>query len=98
MGSIKICIIMKHKEEFIKLIMYVQQNFWNVKYDFREKEILDNCKKTCTFFVCSVTIMGTCAILAYLTTPLIGRSKIFYSFTVCCIFLIQIVDDSYGYT
>ncbi|XP_071867039.1 uncharacterized protein [Bombus fervidus] len=78
MGLTKICIIMKHKEEFMKLIMYVQQNFWNVKYDFREKEILDNCKKTCTFFVCSVTVMGTCAILAYLTTPLIanvGKNK-----------------------
>ncbi|XP_033361966.1 odorant receptor 4-like [Bombus vosnesenskii] len=73
MGLIKICIIMKHKKEFIKLIVYVQQRFWNVKYDFREKEILNDCKKTCTFFVCSVTIMGTFAILAYLTTPLIGN-------------------------
>ncbi|XP_043600909.1 odorant receptor 13a-like [Bombus pyrosoma] len=78
MGLIKICIIMNHKEEFMKLIVYMQQHFWNVKYDFREKEILDNCKKTCTFFVCSVTVMGTCAILAYLTTPLIaniGKNK-----------------------
>ncbi|XP_050594980.1 uncharacterized protein LOC126924480 [Bombus affinis] len=74
MGLIKICIIMTHKEEFINLIVYVQQHFWNVKYDFREKEILDNCKKTCTFFVCSVTIMGACAIVAYLTTPVIANA------------------------
>ncbi|XP_068978354.1 uncharacterized protein [Bombus flavifrons] len=74
MGLIKICIIMTHKEEFINLIVYVQQHFWNVKYDFREKKILDNCRKTCTFFVCSVTIMGACAIVAYLITPVIANA------------------------
>nr|XP_033203185.1 odorant receptor 13a-like [Bombus vancouverensis nearcticus] len=74
MGLIKICIIMAHKEEFINLIVYVRQHFWNVKYNFREKEILDDCRKTCTFFVCSVTIMGACAIVAYLITPVIANA------------------------
>ncbi|XP_003494285.1 odorant receptor 4-like [Bombus impatiens] len=74
MGLIKICIIMAHKEEFINLIVYVRQHFWNVKYNFREKEILDDCRKTCTFFVCSVTIMGACAIIAYLITPVIANA------------------------
>ena len=103
MGLIKICIIMTHKEEFINLIVYVQQHFWNVKYDFREKEILNNCKKTCTFFVCSVTIMGACAIVAYLTTPVIGRFYcsiilLSYSLIVCCRSLIQVGNALRGCT
>ncbi|XP_003494119.1 odorant receptor 4-like [Bombus impatiens] len=78
MGLIKICIILMHKREFISLITYTQRNFWNVNYDTREKEILKNCRKTCTFFVCSVSAIGICAMLAYLSTPLItnaGKNK-----------------------
>ena len=62
-----------HKKEFINLIVYMQENFWNVKYDIHEKEILDDCKKICAFFVSSVTAIGICAIIAYLTTPFTGR-------------------------
>lgn len=85
MGLIKICIILMHKREFISLITYTQRNFWNVNYDTREKEILKNCRKTCTFFVCSVSAIGICAMLAYLSTPLISRLKIFYLFIMCCL-------------
>ena len=62
-----------HKKQFINLIVYMQDNFWNVKYDIREKEIFDNCKKVCAFFVSCVTTIGICAIAAYLTTPFTGR-------------------------
>ncbi|CAD1468956.1 unnamed protein product [Heterotrigona itama] len=71
MGLIKMYTILMHKSEFINLIIYMQQNFWIVNYDFREKEILDNCRKTCTFFISSVTTIGVCAMLSYTITPII---------------------------
>ncbi|XP_061939166.1 odorant receptor 13a-like isoform X1 [Apis cerana] len=70
---VKICVIVVHKSEFINLIVYMQQYFWNVNYDSREKEILNSCKKTCAFFVSSVTFIGICAILSYLMTPFTAR-------------------------
>ncbi|XP_043512091.1 odorant receptor 13a-like [Frieseomelitta varia] len=71
MSLLKICIILMHKSEFLNLIIYMQQNFWNVDYDFREKEILNNCKRTCAFFVSSVTSIGICAMLSYVITPIL---------------------------
>lgn len=54
----------------------MQENFWNDNYhDFREKEIFENCKRTCAFFVSLVTTIGIFAILSYLATPLIGKLK-----------------------
>ncbi|KAK1137086.1 hypothetical protein K0M31_001613 [Melipona bicolor] len=73
MALLKICIIVRHKREFLNLIIYMHQNFWNVDYDFREKEILNNCKRTCAFFIFSVTSIGICAMLCYLITPILGR-------------------------
>lgn len=74
---VKICVIVVHKSEFINLIVYMQQYFWNVNYDSREKEILNSCKKTCAFFVSSVTFIGICAILSYLMTPFTGILRYF---------------------
>ncbi|XP_012345358.2 odorant receptor 13a-like [Apis florea] len=75
MITVKICMIVIRKEEFINLIVYMQENFWNDNYyDFREKEIFENCKRTCAFFVSLVTTIGICAILSYLATPLIVQT------------------------
>ncbi|XP_017766946.1 PREDICTED: odorant receptor 4-like [Eufriesea mexicana] len=70
MGLIKICVILKHRGDFISLIVDMQQKFWNVKYDFQEKIILENCNKICTLFVCSVTTIGMCAMLSYVLPPI----------------------------
>ncbi|KAK9293403.1 hypothetical protein QLX08_011639 [Tetragonisca angustula] len=78
MGLLKICIILTHKNEFLNLIIYMQQNFWNVDYDFCEREVLNNCKRTCVFFVSCVTSIGICAMLSYVITPIlenIGKNQ-----------------------
>ncbi|XP_003249267.2 odorant receptor 13a [Apis mellifera] len=74
MALIKICIILTYKGKFLNLIVYMQQNFWNVDYDCQEKEILDDCRKTCIFFISSVTTIGMCTVMSYLTTPVITQS------------------------
>ncbi|XP_012345366.1 odorant receptor 13a-like [Apis florea] len=68
---VKIIIIMIYKKEFIDMILYMEKNFWNVKYDFQEEEILNNCRKTCIFFVTSVSTIGICAMISYAITPII---------------------------
>ncbi|XP_016904178.2 uncharacterized protein LOC107992669 [Apis cerana] len=73
-GLIKIYVILLYKGKFLNLIVYMQQNFWNVNYDCHEKEILDDCRKTCIFFVSSITTIGTCAMISYLMTPFAIRS------------------------
>lgn len=72
---VKIIIIMIYKKEFIDMILYMEKNFWNVKYDFQEEEILNNCRKTCIFFVTSVSTIGICAMISYAITPIIGEQN-----------------------
>ncbi|XP_043793995.1 odorant receptor 13a-like [Apis laboriosa] len=74
MGLAKICIILMYKKKFLNLIVYMQQNFWNLNYDYREKKILDDCRKTCTFFISSVTTMAICAMICYLMIPFIVQN------------------------
>ncbi|PBC27162.1 Odorant receptor Or2 [Apis cerana cerana] len=54
--------------------VYMQQNFWNVNYDHREKKILDDCRKTCIFFISCVTTMAICAMICYIMIPFIAQS------------------------
>ncbi|XP_031371291.1 LOW QUALITY PROTEIN: odorant receptor 13a-like [Apis dorsata] len=71
---VKICNIIIYKGKFLNLIVNMQENFWNVNYDYHEKEILDDCKKICIFFISSVTTIAICAIISYLMTPFIAQS------------------------
>ncbi|KAG6803713.1 odorant receptor Or2-like [Apis mellifera caucasica] len=71
---VKICNIIIYKGKFLNLIVDMQENFWNVDYDYHEKEILDDCKKICIFFISSVTTIGICAIISYLMTPFVAQS------------------------
>lgn len=57
------------------MILYMEKNFWNVKYDFQEEEILNNYRKTCIFFVTSVSTIGICAMISYTITPIIGEQN-----------------------
>ncbi|XP_050594246.1 odorant receptor 63a-like isoform X1 [Bombus affinis] len=70
---VKVCVIVVHKKEFMNLVVYMEQHFLAVKYDFHEKEILNNCRKICAFFISSVTTIGICAILSYISTPFIAQ-------------------------
>ncbi|XP_017766919.1 PREDICTED: odorant receptor 49b-like [Eufriesea mexicana] len=75
MSVVKVFIIIAHQEEFLGLIMYMQQHFWNVNYDFHEREILSSCKKICTIFVSGVSLIGICAMLCYIITPFFEHAR-----------------------
>ncbi|XP_076759019.1 odorant receptor 4-like [Xylocopa sonorina] len=74
MALAKIYIILIHKVEFLDLIAYMEDKFWNVNYISEEKKILDGCRKTCMFFVLTVSIVGLCVTVCYIMNPLIARS------------------------
>nr|XP_034179578.1 odorant receptor 49b-like [Osmia lignaria] len=69
----KIYVILAHKLEFINLIVYMRDHFWNGKYDLQEKAILVECRKVCTFFTISVTFIGECAVVAYVVTAIVSN-------------------------
>ncbi|XP_017795356.1 PREDICTED: uncharacterized protein LOC108576806 [Habropoda laboriosa] len=73
--TIKLTVVLIHKVEFMSLIDYMYEHFWNVDYDLHEKRIMDNCKKTCIIFTSSVTTIGICAIISYIATPFIMHSQ-----------------------
>ncbi|CAL7937527.1 unnamed protein product [Xylocopa violacea] len=73
MALAKIYIILMHKAEFLDLIAYMEDKFWNVNYENEEKKILDGCRKTCMFFVLTVSIVGLCVTVCYIMNPLIAR-------------------------
>ncbi|XP_003249268.2 odorant receptor 13a [Apis mellifera] len=75
MALIKISIIIIYKGKFLNLIACMQQNFWKVNYDYREKEILNDCRKTCIFFVSCLTTMVICAMISYLIIPFIAKGN-----------------------
>ncbi|XP_076677887.1 odorant receptor 13a-like [Andrena cerasifolii] len=71
---IKVFVLTIHKVEFIELILYMQEDFWNASYNFREKEILDDVRKICIVFTFFVTLAGHCSIAGYLITPVIANA------------------------
>ncbi|CAK9824881.1 Odorant receptor 4 [Anthophora retusa] len=72
-STIKLGVILAHKVEFMDLIDYMYDHFWNADYDFHEKRILQNCRKTCVLFTSCVTTIGICVIISYIATPFIVR-------------------------
>ncbi|CAL7937522.1 unnamed protein product [Xylocopa violacea] len=68
-ASGKVYLLLINKAKFINLIVYMRDKFWNSSYDLEEKEIFDNYRKTCVFFISSVTTVGICVMLSYVATP-----------------------------
>ncbi|CAL7937528.1 unnamed protein product [Xylocopa violacea] len=75
MALIKIYIILMRKVEFLDLIAYMREKFWNVDYDANEKVIFENCRRTCIFFISGVSLIGMCVMFSYVSTPFTGRSS-----------------------
>ncbi|XP_076759020.1 odorant receptor 4-like [Xylocopa sonorina] len=75
MALIKIYIILMHKVEFLDLIAYMQDKFWNVDHDTNEEAILENCRRTCIFFISGVSLIGVCVMFSYVSSPFTAHSS-----------------------
>ncbi|XP_031773979.1 odorant receptor Or2-like isoform X2 [Apis florea] len=70
---LKIFILLSHKEEFFRLIVYMQRNFLRGNYDDYEREVVFGCKRKCTFFICFFTFFTMATIVSYIASPIVAN-------------------------
>ena len=73
---LKIFILLCHKEDFFRLILYMKKNFLELRnYDDYERKIVIGCNQKCTFFICFFTFLTIATTASYMVIPLIGESN-----------------------
>ncbi|XP_017766937.1 PREDICTED: odorant receptor 13a-like [Eufriesea mexicana] len=73
---VKLMALLVYMEEVHDLISYAKKNFWHANYDSYEQSIVDNCKNTCTLFVCTFTFFAQGTTLTYAIDPFLeNRGK-----------------------
>ncbi|XP_050594280.1 odorant receptor 13a-like [Bombus affinis] len=78
MPFIKILVLLAHKEDFFRLIFYLQRKFLHGNYNDYERKIVISCKRKCTFFICFFTLFTLATVASYIINPLvanIGRNE-----------------------
>ncbi|XP_061939170.1 odorant receptor 13a-like isoform X1 [Apis cerana] len=68
---LKIFILLCHKEDFFRLILYMQRNFLRGNYDDYERKVVIGCKRKCTIFICFFTFLTMATIVSYIASPII---------------------------
>ncbi|XP_078034958.1 odorant receptor 10-like [Augochlora pura] len=74
----KLSAILQHKEDFFHLILYLQKNFLNSRYDDHERSLLAACKHTSMLFICTFTFFTYTTAIGYLSGPFfenMGRNE-----------------------
>ncbi|XP_014608902.1 PREDICTED: odorant receptor 49b-like [Polistes canadensis] len=67
----KMLILSLHRRKFLYLIKYMQDHFWNFHYESYENTIIKDCRKQCTYFVCSFTFFAQGTVFTYVVTPIV---------------------------
>ncbi|KAI4498332.1 hypothetical protein M0802_006511 [Mischocyttarus mexicanus] len=67
----KMFILSLHHTKFMDLIKYMQDHFWNFQYEPFENTIIQDCRKQCTYFVCSFTFFAQGTVFIYVITPIV---------------------------
>lgn len=75
MPFIKILVLLAHKEDFFRLILYLQRKFLHADYDSYERQIVIGFKRKCTFFIYFFTLFTLATVVSYIVNPLIGKSR-----------------------
>ncbi|XP_033203186.2 odorant receptor 13a-like [Bombus vancouverensis nearcticus] len=68
---VKIFILLIYNEELLDIIDYAKINFWHLNYDSHEQMIVDNCRRTCTIFVCVFTFFAQGTVIGFIARPLL---------------------------
>ncbi|XP_076632184.1 uncharacterized protein LOC143347142 [Colletes latitarsis] len=69
----KFFLTLARRMEFIDLLTYVRDRFWNNSYYHQEAEIITQCRKTSIFFVAFVTITAHGPFCCYMAAPIIAN-------------------------
>lgn len=70
---VKIFILLIYNEELLDIIDYAKINFWHLNYDSHEQMIVDNCRRTCTIFVCVFTFFAQGTVIGFIARPLLSE-------------------------
>ncbi|KAK9295815.1 hypothetical protein QLX08_009946 [Tetragonisca angustula] len=73
MAFLKILVLLAHKEDFFRLILYLQERFLYADYNDYEKRIIIGCKRKCIFFVSFLTFSIMATLGAYVLKPIIAN-------------------------
>ncbi|XP_043512088.1 uncharacterized protein LOC122529741 [Frieseomelitta varia] len=73
MPFIKILVLLAHKEDFFRLILYLQRKFLHSDYDSYERQIVIGFKRKCTFFIYFLTFFTLATVASYIVNPLIAN-------------------------
>ena len=84
MPFIKILVLLAHKEDFFRLILYLQRKFLHADYDSHERQIVIGFKRKCTFFIYFFTLFTLATVVSYIVNPLIGKSRLSKNMTRIC--------------
>ncbi|XP_076758959.1 odorant receptor 10-like [Xylocopa sonorina] len=69
----KILVLLAHRKDFFRLILYVQEKFLQAEYDDYERKIVMDCKRKCTFFVCLLIFSTKGTLICYVINPLVAN-------------------------
>ncbi|KOX80308.1 Putative odorant receptor 13a [Melipona quadrifasciata] len=73
MPFIKIIVLLAHKEDFFRLILYLQRKFLHADYNNYERQIVIGFKRKCTFFIYFFTFFTLATVVSYIVNPLIAN-------------------------
>ncbi|XP_076379098.1 odorant receptor 10-like isoform X1 [Megalopta genalis] len=72
----KLTAILPHRKDFFHLILYLQKNFLDSKYNDHERSLLTACKQTSTLFICTFIFFTYTTVIGYILGPFIeNRGK-----------------------
>ncbi|XP_076165632.1 odorant receptor 13a-like [Ptiloglossa arizonensis] len=71
MSVFKLFCLLVHRKDFLSLVLYLRRKFLHGKYDDYEKIILNECKGTSTFYICTFTSLSNATLISYVISPII---------------------------
>nr|XP_003704159.1 PREDICTED: odorant receptor 13a-like [Megachile rotundata] len=78
MVLLKIFISYIHRKKLLRLVIYAKTNFWHLNYEPEEMEIMDNCRRTCTFLICAFSFLTQGTVAGFIMSCVvenIGRNE-----------------------
>ncbi|XP_054008568.1 odorant receptor 13a-like [Hylaeus anthracinus] len=74
----KILVLFWQKKKFLELVAYPKKNFWHSNYDCYERMVINNCSRTCTYFICIFNFFAQSTVISYAIWPImenVGRNE-----------------------
>ncbi|XP_054008379.1 odorant receptor 13a-like [Hylaeus anthracinus] len=71
MDDLSLLVLLAHRKDFLNLVRYLERKFLHSEYDIYEGMVLDTCKRTCAFFICTFTCSCHGTLISYVLNPIV---------------------------